>query len=402
MKRIWIISELYYPEETSTGWFVTKIAEGLKSEFDVRVLCAKPTYSERHMNASTHEKRHGTTIKRVWSTRFSKDSLPGRLSNLLTLTTSLALNVLFSLRRGDRLLVLTNPPTIPPIVGMIAKLRRAKPALLMHDVYPEVLAATGVVETTSPIYRLIDVVMNKTLRLYDPIVVLGRDMQTLIERKVPGREPTVRIVTNWADLHEISPLQRDQNSFAAEHVLEGKTVIQLSGNMGRTHDVELLLEVARRLQDRDDIRFLFVGSGAKTKMLRSQNASGDLDNVIVLPRQPRERLRLMLACSDATVIPFLPKMFGVSVPSRMYNVMAAGVPIIAVADPASELAMTVVESNSGWRVDPEDADGLESVVLEVANNRDAAAKRGQAAREVAIRKFSLEQIISDFEDLLTR
>lgn len=399
--RLWVISELYYPEETSTGYFLTRIAEGLTSQFSVHVLCSRPTYSERQVAVSWRERRGGVNIRRMRSTRFHKDSFSGRVLNLVGFTLAITASCMGSLRRGDRVLVVTNPPTIPPIVGLIARLKRARAFLLVHDVYPEVLVAAGIIDKGRPAARLLGCLTAMTYRFYEKVIVLGRDMAAITRSRLPGREARVTIITNWADLDEVRPLEFAQNPFARMHNAGCGTVIQFSGNIGRTHDVESILATARELVDRNDIRFQFVGTGGKAKLVRESDAI--LPNIMYLPRQPRALLGPMLAAADAVVIPFVDRMLGVSVPSRMYNVMAAGTPIVAMAHPDSELARVVVEESCGWVVSPGDVQGLAAVAREIASEegRLEAQRRGMRGRAAAVRRYSLSHILEQFTVLLS-
>ncbi|MDE1468266.1 glycosyltransferase family 4 protein [Aurantiacibacter sp. D1-12] len=398
--RLWVVSELYYPEETSTGYFVTHIAQGLADRFEVKALCSRPTYSERDMNVPARETHAGVEIRRAWSTRFDKDGLVGRLLNLLTLTFSISIRALFSFGKGDRVLVLTNPPTLPPIVGFIARLKGARPFLLVHDVYPEVLVATGFIKSGGVVDRLLGTFIGSTYRLYEKIVVLGRDMAKVAERRVGNEHDRVMVIPNWGDVDEIRPIEADQNPFSAKHNPEQRAIIQFSGNIGRTHDVEAILEAARSLGDRDDIAVQFVGFGGKASLVSAAEKPGI--PLLQLPRQPRDMLPGMLSGADAVVIAFVDNMLGVSVPSRMYNVMAAGTPIIAMAHPESELALVVKEEECGWVLPPGDADGLARIMEHIvsAEGRAEAAQRGLRGRKAVIRSYSLPAILADFRHLL--
>jgi glycosyltransferase involved in cell wall biosynthesis len=397
--RLWIVSELYYPEETSTGYFVTKIAEGLADRMEVHALCSRPTYSERHLDAPWFERHGGVAIHRTRSTRFDKDSLIGRMVNLVTFSIAVLLFCAARLRRGDRVLVLTNPPTIPPIVGIIARLRRARSFLLVHDVYPEVLVATKLLGAEGVAAAALGWLTSRTYGLYDKVVVLGRDMAALACKRLAGREGRVTIIPNWGDVDQIEPLDRDENAFGQRYNPDGRTLFQFSGNIGRTHDVESVLEAARILQDRPDIRVQFVGSGGKARLV--SQADGTV-NVEYLPRQPREMLGPMLSAADAVIISFVDRMLGVSVPSRMYNVMAAGTPIIALAHPDSELARVVAEEGCGWVLPAGDAAALASLMQEIATpeGQAEARRRGLLGRRAAIDKYSLPVVLRRFSELL--
>ncbi len=127
LKRIWVISELYYPEDTSTGYYLTRIAEGLadRTATPVHVLCGRPTYAARGQKTPATEVHRDVQIQRCWSTTFNKDRLPLRVVNLLTLCLSMLWHAAWQFRRGDRVLVVTNPPLLPFVISFICRLRGA-------------------------------------------------------------------------------------------------------------------------------------------------------------------------------------------------------------------------------------------------------------------------------------
>lgn len=401
---LWIVSELYYPEQTSTGYFLTRIAEGLAKAAPVAVISGQPTYSEHGVDAPTREDRHGVRIHRVRATHFRKDRLLLRLVNVLTLTLSVSWFALTRFRRGDRLLIVTNPPTLPPLLGLIARWKRMDAHLLVHDVYPEVLAATGFLKTNSLTYRLLAYVFAGTFRRYKSIVVLGRDMAKVVRDKIGDDGPPIIIIPNWGDVDEIVPLARAENPFfeASGIGITAACVIQFSGNIGRTHDVETILAAAHRLRARDDILFVFAGYGGKASAVADAIASGSLPNVRLLPRQPRELLGPLLASATATIISFVDAMKGLSVPSRMYNVLAAGTPIIAITDPGSELALVVTEEKAGWVLPTSDVEGLVALIHQLATPEGEveAARRGASGRAAMEARYTYLSVEAKFAALI--
>lgn len=401
--RLWIVSELYYPEQTSTGYFLTAIAEGLATSMPVNVVSGQPTYSERGIRAPANEDHNGVRIHRARATHFNKDRLLLRAINTLTLTLSIGWFALVRFRQADQLLIVTNPPTLPPLLGMIARFKNMNTHLLVHDVYPEVLAATGIIHPHSIAYRLLSRVFSATFRAYDSIIVLGRDMAELIQQKIGNVNQPITIIPNWGDPDEITPIPRDANPFLLINNIQARCIIQFSGNIGRTHDIETILAAAHNLRNRHDIAFLFVGYGGKASTVSNAIASGELPNVRFLPRQPREMLGPMLASATATIISFVDEMKGLSVPSRMYNVMAAGTPIIAIADSNSELALTVREEQSGWILAPGDVDALTELVITLAEEqgKDDAANRGINGRNAVLAHYTFSSVLARFRRLLT-
>lgn len=400
--RLWIVSELYYPEQTSTGYFLTAIAEGLASSMPVEVVCGQPTYSEHGMRASAREDRNGVRIHRVRASHFGKDRLMLRAVNVLTLTLSVAWFALSRFRRGERLLIVTNPPTLPPLLGLIAKWKRMDSHLLVHDVYPEVLAATHFLRADSQAYRLMQRMFSATFRLYGSIIVLGRDMADVARTKLAGTSRRITIIPNWGDVDDIVPLAREANPFLASNGIDAPCIIQFSGNIGLTHDVDTILAAARRLRTRRDILFVFAGYGGKTSTVAEAIASGDIPNVRLLPRQPRAMLGPMLASATATIVAFVGDMKGLSVPSRMYNILSAGTPIIAIADPDSELALVVSEEQAGWVLAPADLDALVALIEQLANDEGAteAARRGMNGRAAVEARYTRTTVIERFRTLI--
>ena len=116
MKRIWIVSELYYPEQNATGRIMTAIAEAMTEFYEVGAICAQPTYDARGTKAASQEIRNGVKITRIWGTTLDKNVLPFRLINAVTTSLSMYLTAMRLFRRGDAVLVVTNPPTMPPLV----------------------------------------------------------------------------------------------------------------------------------------------------------------------------------------------------------------------------------------------------------------------------------------------
>lgn len=400
--RLWVASELYYPEETSTGYFLTRIAEGLVRDYDVRVISARPAYSERCVKVASKEVRNGVTIHRLPATRLDKDHLVLRLINVMTFSFTAFFFTLACVSRGDHLLVVTNPPLLPLVVGLAAKLRGAKQVLLVHDVYPEILAATETLSRNSALYRVLDWIFKRVFSIFDRIVVLGRDMQSVIGGKL-GRQDHIRIIPNWADIDEVFPLPDRGVAFRREHGLVGKTIVQFSGNIGRTHDVDALLTAAEELRNETHLHVLFVGYGGKAEYVKAQIKVRHLDNLTFLPRQPRERLNEMLNASELTVISLSKSMFGLSVPSRLYNVMSAATPILALTTPESELALMVDENNAGWIVDANNADQLIDLLRNLGDKgwRNEAVRRGANGREAVEMAYRFEDTIAAFRRLLS-
>lgn len=401
-RTIWVASELYYPELTSTGFFITGIAEKLAERRRVEVLCGQPTYSMRGTRHPRSEIRNGVGIWRALSTTFDKDRLVGRAINTLTLTTSLFLHALRRMRKGDQLLVVTNPPVLPFAMVFAAKLRRVESVVLIHDLYPDVLVATGMAAEDSWLVRAYSRMAHWLYRAADRIVVLGRDARELVVSRYDEASQKTSVIPNWSDTSRIQPRPNKGDAVRRVMGLDGKFVVQHLGNMGRTHGIESMADAAERLRQNPNIHFMVVGAGFQKERLLKRIADTGLTNISVVPPCSDDELEAYLNACDIALISFRGGMAGVSVPSRMYNVMAAGKPILAVADAESEIALVVSEEAIGVVVPPDDSRQLAAAILESADNPSRLDDFGRRARRVAEGKYSADTVLARYLTLFGR
>lgn len=399
-KTLWILSELYHPEDTGSGYYITKIAEAIAAKHRVRVLTVQPTYGARGKKAPADEVVNLVSIHRCPATTLNKDILPFRLLNLMTISVSVLFNALLRVKKGDIVLVITNPPTLPFIAMIACRFSGAKLVLRVEDLYPEVLVAAGIVKPDSAIAKGLKAVHIWLYQHTDHILVLGREMMRIVQSRNGSDKDHVALVTHWADNDQVVPLPRDGNALLIKLDLMDKFVVQYSGNMGRTHDVESLVQCAEILEKHQDIHFLFIGSGAKEPWLKKRVLGAGLKNVTILPPRPRKELTVSLNACDLAVISFVKGMAGVSVPSRMYNIMSSGKPILAVADRESELSRVVAEENIGWIVEPESPPLIANAILQAKANRAMREQMAAKARLAAVEKYAFPVIVKQYRDLM--
>jgi colanic acid biosynthesis glycosyl transferase WcaI len=212
-----------------------------------------------------------------------------------------------------------------------------------------------------------------------------------------GKNQTT-IITNWADADVITPAPRSANRLLKSTGLQKKFVIQYSGNMGRTHGLEVILDAAHRLREERVFHFFLIGSGAKFRGVEAAVSRSQSGNVTLLPWQPREELADTLNACDVAIVSFIRGISGISVPSRMYNVMAAGKPLIAVADEDSEVAMVVREECIGWVVPPDDTEALVRAIKEAHSKKALLKQMGVRARQASL-GYSLENVLLSYRRL---
>ena len=402
--RIWVVTELYYPEDGATGHLLTQIAEGLTDSAEINVLTAQPSYTQKRGTSPRLEVHNDVRIRRCRSTSFSKDRLLLRLVNMATVLMSFSWNMIWHFRRGDSVLVVTNPPPLPFVVLLACRLRGAKCNLLIHDIYPDVLVPTGYVTEQSLPYRMIDFLSKALFSRVDQIVAIGRDMKQRVLRKAASLESRTHVIANWCDHEQIRPIPKHENPIRQQLGLADKFVVQYSGNVGRTHGLETIALAAKLLEDQGkiDIHWLVCGEGGGRASFESKCQELELTSVTTHDFFARKDLRHSLTVGDIGIVSFIKGMSGISVPSRMYNFFAAGLPLIGVTEADSELALTIKENDIGWVVDPGDPEALANCVLEVYEDRKDVPDMSIRCRETSTTRFLRSIAIDKYRDILLK
>ncbi len=399
-KKLWVVTELYYPEETSTGYYLTQIAEGLTEDFTVSVICGQPNYSGRGIRAPKKEICKNVTIFRPFGTTLDKNVILYRLINMITLSLSTFWKALFNFRKGDKILVVTAPPSLPFITAVAGLVRGASYVLLIHDKYPEILVAVGTLSENSLFARILDFFNRWLYKHTAKIIVVGRDMHELVEKKTLGLDIPIDYIPNWADLEQLEPQPREENRLLRELDLSEKFVFLYAGNMGPPHDLESIIECAEKLKTDEHFHFIFLGAGVKRKWLEREVSERNLKNVTVLAPKPRkEQIDFLNAC-DVAIVSLVGKMRGVAMPSRTYNILAVGKPILALVDANSEVARVIEEEHVGWTVSPNDPEELFRTIRKIYADSEILAELGENSRRAALEKYSLAAALEKYKNSL--
>ncbi len=401
MARTLCIISRFYAEETGTGFSITRTAEGLSRYYSVRVLCGQPDYLDHKRRAPSTEIVNNVRIYRSTATAFSNGSLVVKALNMFTSSISIFFLILKHVQRGQPVIVVNLPPLLPFMALPVCRLKGAQTVLLIHDVYPESLVVAGVLRRNSMALSLLEMQFSGLYRMADHIIVLGRDMQALIERKTHWVRARISVIPNTADIDEIHPKPRERNSLLGGMGLANKFVIRYAGHMGRTHDLKTIVMGAKILNQRDrDIHFIFAGSGPKKSWLEAEVGRLELQNTTITDFGPRSEIEESLNACDVGIISMLPGMAGISTPGRIYDLLAVGKPVVAITDANSEIALVIREEEVGWVADPEDVSGLVDIILAAKDNPEELLAMGRRARWVAENKYARRHQVEAYYHLI--
>jgi len=369
-RKLLVLCQLFYPELVSTGQTLTELCcELADRDWDIEVLCAPPSVQKSTTPVPALMEHHGIQVRRVWATRFPKLNILGRVVNQLTYFISALLYLVF--KSGNRkILVLTNPPFLP-FACLIAKVfrPRIKFALLVFDVYPDTAIQLQLLKKDSILAALWEWLNVRSFAAAEKIIVIGRCMKQVILGKgsVAGLELETKVETIhiWSDDRVISTGPSSMPGIFEQHQLNGKFIVLYSGNMGRFHDLETILEAALALQEHPRIRFAFIGEGAKKAKVIDFIAAHSLANCVVGTYVPKEELGNLLRSASVGLASLMPGQEGLSVPSKTLGLMAAGIPVLAIMNPAAEIALLVAEQHFGRVIQPGDSRSLVGALVEL-------------------------------------
>jgi colanic acid biosynthesis glycosyl transferase WcaI len=395
--RVLFLNRSFWPDREATGQFLTELCDDLSTDHAVTIV-AGPSYHTKEGNLGgfrlwSRTRRGQITIIRTWGTRFSKSSLAGRLVNLGTYYLLAAL-VAYRLPRPDIIVAETDPPLLGALAAVLKRRWRCRLVYNVRDLYPDIAEVTGGVR--SPF--LLELLRRGNDYAYeraDLIVTLGNDMARRIVGKGVAAEKVV-VVPDWVDCGRICPLE--SNPF--RRIFGNKFVVMYSGNVGLTQQLEGVLEAAGRLRDDDRILFAIIGEGARKEWLQEQARVMGLNNVRFMPYQPLEKLGESLNAADLHLIPLAQGVAGCLVPSKIYGILAAGRPFIAMMEDGAEVAQIARDDAVGFVVPPGDIDALVETIRGAADAPEQLKQMGMRARRLAELRFDRIKVTRAFGAML--
>jgi colanic acid biosynthesis glycosyl transferase WcaI len=300
---------------------------------------------------------------------------------------------------GDVVILKTDPPMLSAVVGHLAKRKGARLVVWLQDVFPEVAREYGVPGMGGAVGVAVRALRNRSLAAADRVVVIGDRMATRVAKTGVSSE-RVEVIHNWADGEAIRPIDRDANVLRRAWDLESDFVVGYSGNLGRVHEFETMLDAAALLRHEPGICFLVIGRGPRLQEVRERADRERLTNVRFEPHQDRESLGQSLGVADVHLSVLQPCFEGLVHPSKLYGIMAAGRPTIFIGDAHGETATILSQTKSGICVRTGDGDALAAAIRSLRDNKSTLEQMGQAARRAFDERYTMQIALKKWRHLL--
>lgn len=384
MAKIFIVSELFYPDTCTTAHILTKIADRLSKQHEVSVICGPSGYDNSQI-LSESDKLNNIDIIRIGKSNFDKNNIPQRILKFVTLTCQLTNELRKRVDSKDEVLIVTNPAPLMVFISGLKYFKHFNLTILVHDVFPENTIPAGIFKSESNIlYRLIRKVFNKAYSTADRLIVLGRDMKDMMNMKIANsrRKPDVTIIENWSEHADC----------ISETNVSPKVNILYAGNIGRVQGLEFVINALQKTTNKD-LNLTLRGSGAMLDHIT--------DNYPFIQYEGsfnRENQFEILSKCDIALVTLSKGMYGLGVPSKTYNILAAGKPILYIGDPRSEVSLLIKENNIGWSFAPENTNELiEFLNLLSVDMRPLFKEMGTKAKLLSEQIYTEDKILKKYE-----
>ena len=386
MPEILILSAYYKPEAIASSYLDDNRDEAfVQNGFHVYVHTPTPCRGiPRTVRQEYKQKRCETLYDGKLHIRRFRLFGEGRNPVFRALRYTLCCIKLFNRRiatkHGDVLFAGSTPPILGATAALVKKFRHIPFIYALQDIFPDSLVSTGLTRQGSLLWRIGQRLENFTYRNADKIIVISDDFKrNIISKGVP--EYKIAVIYNWVDEKAVIPIAREANRLITRYGLDkDKFYVTYCGNIGLTQNMDMLLEVAKELKSYNDIMFILIGEGVYINELTKKTADYRLDNIKILPFQPYEDISHVFSLGDVGLVISKPGVGANSVPSKTWNIMSAGRPVLASFDENS-LKDIVEQHEIGLFTKAGDKQAFIEALLFFYNHKDETRDFGKNGRQ---------------------
>ena len=405
--RVLLLILQFPPDVNSTGVLLSQVCEGLVARgHHVSVITTFPHYEHFRVwetyrgRLAERAKFNGMDVLRLYvHARGHKERMLDRSLSYVSFNILASVAGLMRREKYDVILCTNGGFLSGMTASVIGGLKGLPYVLNVQDLYPETPIRSGQIKDGRLIRVLRRLERHMCQNAAHISVITPYFREHVRSLGVPAHR--VSVIPNFVDTAFIRPLPKD-NAFARQYGLADRFVVTHAGNVGYAYDLDTMIEAAELLRDRPELQFLIVGDGVLRRGLEERVERRSLSNVRFLPFQPVALLPLVRATSDVQVALSRPGASGHSMPSKVYEIMASGRPLLASAEHGSDLWRLVCETGAGMVIDPGDARALVGALIELWTKPRMREHMGHLGRAEAERNYSLAAIVDAYEELLAR
>lgn len=400
----------YAPEETSTGKYTGEMGSWFAARgHDVTAIVAPPYYPQWRVGKGYSSRSYlvedidGVRTNRVPLFVPNPENVSARNRILHETSFSIAstrywLPLLLRKQTYDAVIAVCPPVQMGAYPLIYSRLRGVPFVFHVQDLQVDVAVRLQMLKNAamaSILYKIEDLLLRFATRVSTITETMRR---RVVQKGVPERKTW--LFPNWADVSLVRPLPRDNEVRREFGVGPNDVLVLYAGNMGEKQGLNLMLDAAGRLKGRKRLGFAMVGSGAARKRLERLVEQRGLDNVRFYPLQPLERLPEMLAAGDIHLVVQRREAADLVMPSKLTNILAAGRPAVATAEPGTALYDTLNEHDCGIVTTPGNVEELVAALIMLSEDAQTRERLGRNGRRYAEDHLDKDKILTRFESKL--
>ena len=383
----------------ATAQQLTEAARGLVERgHEVTVISSRHGYDDPRWRFAPRERWNGIEIIRLRSINLGKTKAWRRMLNFASFSLACALRLSVT-RPYDAVVALTSPPLISWVASLFTRIKGGRLVFWVMDLNPDEAIAAGWIRPNSMTARLLGTLLNSSMSHAERIVVLDRFMKDRIKAKGIPEEKISIIPPSSNDSVHFD--QQGREEFRKLHKLSGKFVVMHAGNHSPCHSLDTLLEGAAQLRARDDIVFCFAGGGSELNKVKEYAGAERLENILCLPYQPQEMLGALLSAADLHVVVMGEAFRGIVHPSKIYNILATGLPFLYIGPKESHMGDIISKLNDDCLAMQAPKGEVATVARHIANCAERLSAKGLPEVTTMAQEFSsralLPKLIAEIE-----
>ena len=291
-------------------------------------------------------------------------------------------------RRCEALFVFSTPPIQGAMAAMVKKVRGLPIIFVLDDIFPDSLVGTGIAKKDGFLWKIGRVIEDFTYKNVDKIIVISEDFKRNIMAKgVP--EKKIEIIYNWVDA-QVVPVADDKNTLFEEFdISREKFRVVYAGNLGNAQNINIILDSAALLLDKEDIEFVIFGSGGLEDKIRLRIEKEGLVNVRLLPFQPYKRVSQVYSLGNVGIVSCKAGLGGSAMPSKTWNIMAAARPVIVSFDDG-ELRDIIEHNHCGIFTPADNKDAFCNAILRLHDDKKLCQEMGRNGQTFVIQHLTKE------------
>lgn len=394
--RVLLLNQCFYPDQVATAQQLTSLARGLRERgHEVTVIASARGYDDPARRFSSRETWKGIEIIRIPTLALGKNAKWRRALNFLSFLIACCWRLLW-LPRFDSVVALTSPPLISVLGALFVRLKGGEFFFWVMDLNPDEAIAAGWLKRDSFLARSLERMLHYSLNHSTRVIVLDRFMKQRIAAKgIPSER--IEVISPWPFDDVVHNDEREREEFRRQHGLANKFVVMHAGNHSPCHPLDTLLKAAQAMADTPDVVFCFVGGGSEQAKVNAFAEAQDLSNVRCLPYQPLETLAGVLSAADVHVAVMGDAFVGIVHPSKIYNILAVGSPLLYIGP--AESSIVEVAQQLGDRLQFYAAQHGDAARV-VEHVRSAVAAASRKRERVLDDRFSQSVLLPEFISLL--